>query len=239
MLNNKKVLVNGCSFSRGPNSWPYYLQEMCNFDLVNLAQAGAGNTYIQETTVSELSKRSYDYVIIMWSGLSRIDYKVADIDLFKDNKYTSKYQKTKNDWPSKVIIPINDQDYVEDNWVFGCGMLNKDKFLTNINFFTSIYKYVDYEQFVYHSLQKMISLQSFLKSQNIPYLFTFYQDYQQDLEQYTDLYGLLDQENMYHCENIYRIAKSIKDIDETFHPKSASHQQWAELIKKVIDARTK
>lgn len=239
MLNNKTVLINGCSFSRGPESWPYHLQDLYNFNLVNLAQAGAGNTYIQESTVSELSKRSYDYVIVMWSGLSRIDYKVSSIELFDGSIYTSQYQKSRNDWPDKVIIPVNDQDYVGNNWIFGCGVLNNDKTLTDTKFFADIYKYVAYEQFAYHSLQKMISLQSFLKSQSIPYLFTFYQDYQQDLKQHTDLYKLLDQENMYYKENIYNIARDTKDLDETVHPKSASHKQWAEIIKKVIDAKTK
>ena len=30
MLSNKRVLVNGCSFSRGKIAWPYHLQEKLN-----------------------------------------------------------------------------------------------------------------------------------------------------------------------------------------------------------------
>ena len=78
----KKILVNGCSFSRGENSWPYQLQDLMNFDLVNLAQAACGNTYILESTISELSHRHYDFIIIMWSGVDRVDQRVDDIELF-------------------------------------------------------------------------------------------------------------------------------------------------------------
>ena len=77
MIQQKNLLVNGCSFSRGPNSWPYFLS---NVNLVNLAQAGAGNTYIHETTIAELSQRKYDLVIVMWTGIPRIDFKVNDIN---------------------------------------------------------------------------------------------------------------------------------------------------------------
>lgn len=237
MLNNKNILVNGCSFSRGPDSWPYYLQKMYNFNLVNLAQASAGNTYIQESTVEELSKRKYDFVIIMWSGLSRVDYKVESIDLFNNFKYTSRYQKTRNDWPGKIIIPINDQDYVDDSWVFGGGAKNSDEELIRIGLFTGIYRYVGYSQFVYHSLQKMIALQSFLISLNIPYLFTFYQDYQTDLQKEQELYKLLNQSNMYTDENIWNIAKSLKDLDKTSHPGPTTHNKWANIIKGAIDAK--
>lgn len=237
MLNNKNVLVNGCSFSRGPESWPYHLQNLYNFTLVNLAQAGAGNTYIHESTVSELAKRKYDSVIIMWSGLSRIDLKIENISLFTDSKYTSHYQKTRNDWKGKQIFPINDQDYVEDNWIFGVGEINREKALVERKIFNDLYRYIGINQFIYHSLQKMISLQSFLKLQNIPYLFTFYQDYAHDLQLVPELYNLLDQTNIYNEQNIFDIANKYNDVDETSHPKTLTHSTWARLLKEFIDAK--
>ena len=237
MLNNKNVLVNGCSFSRGPESWPYHLQNLYNFTLVNLAQAGAGNTYIHESTVSELAKRKYDYVVIMWTGLSRIDFKIENTSLFVDSKYTSYYQKTRNDWEGKQIFPINDQDYVDNDWIFGCGVINREKALVDKKIFNELYRYIGVDQFVYHSLQKMISLQSFLKSQNIPYLFTFYQDYAHDLQLVPELYNLLDQKNIYNEQDIFDIANKYNDVDETVHPKTLTHSEWARLLKEFIDAK--
>lgn len=147
-----KILVNGCSFSRGPISWPYYLQELLNCELVNLAQSGAGNSYIHESTVSELVHREYDLVIIMWSGLSRLDFKVEQVAQFSKTPFTSDYQHRQNDWPGKVIIPVNDQDYVEKDWVFGCGILNNEQELVRSNFLNGLYRYIGVEQFTYHFL---------------------------------------------------------------------------------------
>jgi len=236
---SKNVLVNGCSFSRGPNSWPYQLQSMCNFNLVNLAQSGAGNNYIHETTVEELAKRSYDLVIIMWSGLERFDIRVDDSEHFSKSRYTSKYQKTRNDWPEKNIHPVNDQDYVADDWIFGCGYINRDPELIETNLFNGIYKYTGIKQFIYHSLQKIIALQSFLKEKNIPYLFTFFCDYINELKQYPELYQLIDQTCLYTEENINNMAQEFNDIDETFHPQSKTHFEWAKLINNHLNGQFK
>ena len=81
-MQNKNVLVNGCSFSRGPISWPYCLQKKLNFNLVNLALPAAGNKYIHDSTITELNRRPYDRVFIMWTGLQRNDVQVADIKQF-------------------------------------------------------------------------------------------------------------------------------------------------------------
>ena len=49
-----RLLVNGCSFSRGSTAWPNHITKLAAANLINLAQAGAGNTYIAQTTQSEL-----------------------------------------------------------------------------------------------------------------------------------------------------------------------------------------
>lgn len=229
-----KLLVNGCSFSRGDISWPHQLQSLIQCDLVNLAQAGAGNTYIHESTVEELSHRNYDYVIIMWSGLARFDFKVNDIEYFKDSKYTSKYQKTRNDWQGKTIYPINDQDYVEDNWVFGCGVMNREKSLLNTQFLNGIYKYLNHEEFTFHSLQHMIALQSFLKINNIPYYFTFYENYVDILKKST-LFKLLDTDYILTDNTLSDVSIQLNDYDiDGSHPGPNAHKYWANLLKKKL-----
>lgn len=233
MIQQKNLLVNGCSFSRGPNSWPYFLS---NMNLVNLAQAGAGNTYIHETTIAELSQRKYDLVIVMWTGISRIDFKVNDINLFCESTYTSQYQHAKNDWLEKIIYPINDQDYVEKDWVFGCGHINTESEIRKSGLFTNIYKHVDLKQFAYGLLIKMISLQSVLKQMNIPYLFSFYQDYESELKTHVDLYNLLDHKRIYNKQNIYNIAKAENSFDtDQLHPGILAHKCWANLIQQQIE----
>jgi hypothetical protein len=229
----ENLLVNGCSFSRGPGSWPYHLKYK---NIVNLAQAGAGNTYIHETTVAELAQRSYNFVVVMWTAIHRVDYKVSNINEFSKSKYTSLYQFQQNDWPEKIIYPTNDQNYVEKNWVFGCGHVNNELVLKQSKIFDGVYKHVGYPQFVDGLLVKMISLQNTLKQMQIPYLFTFYEDYIHDLKTNINLYSMLDQTRIYSEENINNIAKTNEWFDlDNIHPGPAAHQIWANLIQPKIE----
>jgi hypothetical protein len=226
---NKSMLVNGCSFSRGPGSWPYHL----GYEISNLAQAGAGNTYIHETTVAELARRSYDAVTIMWTAPQRQDMRVSDIDQFSGSKYTSAYQHLQNDWPEKIVWPKNDQDYVEKNWVFGCGYINGEQALKKTRMFESVYRYQATLEFEQGFLIKMISLQNTLKQMNIPYLFTFYHPYFDSLKEH-DLFRLLDLESIYNATNITDIMRDNNWYDtDGSHPGIPAHRAWAEIIKNI------
>lgn len=229
-----KTLINGCSFSRGPNSWPYYLKSVDQTQLVNLAQSGAGNSYIHESTVSELSRRNYNLVLIMWSGISRLDYKVSSSD-FVDSKYTTLYQHTRNDWPEKIVEPIDDQLYVEKDWVFGCGHINSEQAILESNLFTGVYKHLDYENFVYHFLIRIISLQNTLLAMNIPYVFSFYNDYKKDLQMFSNLCKLIQWQNILLEPNIYTITENNSWFDQDgFHPGARAHKLYAEHLDKFI-----
>jgi hypothetical protein len=229
-----RVLVNGCSFSRGPDSWPYLLPYN---DIINLAQAGAGNTYIHESTISELAQRSYNLVLIMWTALERMDYKVFDPGLFEESRYTSIYQRTRNDWASKIVKPINDQDLVETDWIFGCGHINGEPALTKTDLFRGVYRYLDEDEFVYHFLMRMISLQSFLKEKNIPYVFSYYRDYVDRLKQQSTLYYLLDQSNIFTQSILGEIAESNHWLDiDGVHPSPQAHQHWAEDLHNFLNS---
>jgi hypothetical protein len=229
-INN--ILVNGCSFSRGPIAWPYHLKDV---DVVNLACAGAGNDYIFNSTIAELSHRQYDFVAIMWTQPSRLDVKVTDITQFSDSPYTSAFQSACNDWAEKIVEPVNDQDYVEKDWVYGCGFLNKDPALLKTKLFDQVYYYQDDTQFNHLTLVKMIAMQNTLKQMGIPYLFTYFCDYETDLAKIPHLYNMLDKSCIYNNENIYTISKNNNWFDDDgLHPGMLAHQRWAELITPFI-----
>lgn len=237
IFKNKKVLVNGCSFSRGPVAWPYALQKKYEFDLVNLAQAGAGNTYIHNSTISELAERNYDLVLIMWTGLDRTDLLVEDVRLFDQTPYTSNYQRTRNDWAEKIVEPINDQDYVNPNWVFGCGFINGDKNLINSGLFNGYYKYVGHRENISIFLTHLISTQSFLKQLNIPYVFMFYQDYINELI-IDNKYKFIDQSYLLINDNISNIALRCNSYDsDDMHPGLMANEIWASNIESFLNER--
>ena len=233
----KKLLVNGCSFSRGPGSWPYHVAKGLNADICNLAQSGAGNTYIRQSTIVELSQRTYDLVLIMWSGPERVDVQVEEINLF-DTSYTSKYQSLQNDWPEKIIYPINDQDYVEKNWVFGCGYVNADPFLRKNDLFRGLYKYIGHNENVKRSLIDMICLQDILRARNINYAFCFYQNYCiNNLRDQKNLWNLIDHSKII-VGDLGTMSHDLDSFDKDgLHPGIEAHRRWAQHVLHYLDKK--
>jgi len=226
-----KILVNGPSVARGAGSWPYILQEQLEenieCDIINLAQAGAGNEYIYATTIAELAQRKYDLVMVMWCDFRRFDVKVKDITKFNDTTYTSLYQSKQNDWPSKVIWPENDQDYVEKDWVFGCGYINGDgESLKPL--FKEFYDHTDYESHYHRSLTRIIGLQGILKSMNQPYLFCSVRELK-DLRVNSHLYEMIDKRNLV-LQTPHKIAGEIDSWADETHPGPAAHTEFVKYL---------
>jgi hypothetical protein len=230
-----KILVNGSSPARGPASWPYNLGPYLNSEIINLSQAGAGPFFICDATISELSYRQYDFVAIMWSDFRRFDVRVADITKFNDTIYTSRYQKTINDWPEKIIDPINDQDYVDDDWVFGCGYLNtQDKSI--VDFFQSYYQQTDFNTQYFLGYCRILALQGFLKSIKQPYVFLSTRPLV-PLARFKHLYDMIDLDR-YISTSIFDIANNLNSWeDDRIHPGPAAHVAYAEHLLKEIQKR--
>lgn len=223
-----RILVNGCSFSRGPNSWPYYLTGLTDksgHNVVNLACSGSGNTYIHETTTRILEREKFDLVLIMWTGIHRIDKQVEDASLFESHS-TSCYQKTQNDWPEKIIEPINDQDFIEDNWLYGgTAIFNVDEEISSV--FKNDYQLIGEKEFINQFIIKVVSLQNTLKQLGIPYAFSFYQDYVDQIKHS----NMIDWNNCILTDNLYTIAKRLNSYDEDeWHPGLEANKQWAKCV---------
>jgi len=230
------ILVNGSSPSRGPGSWPYLVQQHYNADLVNLSQAGAGNSYIVDATIAELTRRKYDLVMIMIADLRRFDVKVSNVDQFNDTIYTSKFQKTMNDWPEKQVWPVNDQDYVDDNWVFGCGYINtKDPSIVAL--FDSYYRNTNSDTQYFTSYCKILGLQGFLKSINQPYLMCGTRNFTK-LERFSSLYEALDFDHIVNDVSIFEIANNIDSWEsDGIHPGTEAHKIYAQHLIDRLNRR--
>ena len=229
------ILANGCSFTRYKTSWVYQLG-IPQYEIINLAQSGAGNGYICDTTISELSANTYDYVLVMWSGIARYDLQITGESIKAiDTNYSSLAQSKINDWPNKAIEPVNDQDLVQKNWLFGSGQLNNDPNILSSKIFEPIYRNCDLENFTQYSLIKMISLQSYLKARNIPYIFCFYMDYLYDLQQLPNLFQQLDFDHIETKDNIYSIAKRNDWFEsDGLHPNKLANQEWGKIVRERL-----
>lgn len=232
-----KILLNGTCGSRGEGSWPYYLSEFIECDLVNLSISGAGNAFIHDVTIGEISKRNYDMVLVMWAESRHCSLKVNDISKFSDSKNTSLYQSSLNDWPSKVIFPINDQDYVEKDWICNAGYLdgNTDSVA---KFFSEYHKSVSYKQIYESDLIKMISLQNTFKALRQPYVFLYGRPFTK-FKRYEHLYKMIDWNNFYTGDTLVEIAKRTdeKSIDPNGkYPGMTGQRYYASLVANQIKA---
>ena len=91
-----QLVANGCSFTQGTHgeTWAKYLNIP---NVTNLANGGAGNHYICRRTLNYLESHNCDpkktLVIVMWSGVSRIDVSVSD-EWYKHIRTTFNYGYT-------------------------------------------------------------------------------------------------------------------------------------------------
>ena len=108
-----KFLTSGCSFTgtqgpKGDSGWPAWLKMYG--EIRNVAMPGAGNRYIADSIIHQLShNEDYDCVLVMWSGLQRIDFTV---DKFFGEQ----------------ICPLNEIIY------YPCGDIIQNKFVNLIKF---------------------------------------------------------------------------------------------------------
>jgi hypothetical protein len=240
-----KILVSGCSFTKwpeypgGPNTcWPGYIT---NHNITNVGEAAAGNQYICDSVIQETLQNDYDMVLVMWSGVSRLDYltDVSDPDwsaLFDSYGF---YRRLNN---GKL------------GWIFSGGQMGTwYKNPVAHKMFYEQYKVASPLSLAHINLSEMIKLQQYLKSKNIPYRFMSYVNYWNDLENVSPNgdFGIMGFPEIQYMiksidwsqwiftndnrDGIYELAKSENSFtDDGFHPSRLIHQRWAELITSRI-----
>ena len=86
------LIVSGCSFTASVEhlttaaSWPGYVMDRCRFDqCIDYSYAGAGNDYIGDSILYHFKDINNEdsskyFVIIMWSGIDRVEVQVPNSD---------------------------------------------------------------------------------------------------------------------------------------------------------------
>lgn len=221
-----KVLVNGTSVNIGPVSWPSHLQKKLNCEIVNLSRAYAGNTYIHDSTLEEISLRSYDLVIINWTFFGRVDFKTK-FNILPNDEYTLKNPNYES---------------LQKNWLFAKQPIDDPLVADEV---TQLIKHYDSicnnkRLSVPDTLYKIISLQSILKCQNIPYIFSFYFNMNDTFRQrQPSLCQMVDWDNV-HSEYLHDIAKNNgwwDPNDGDGHPTEPAHQYYADLLLEHINTK--
>ena len=245
-----ELLISGCSFTFWPQEpgsienicWPSHLAKLRPQDsITNLAEPGAGNLYISNSIVDEISKhpKRYDMVLIMWSGVSRLDF-LTDLtnpgweDLFVDYNF---YRRVPN--------ATNKLGYIFSGGNMGVWYQNA----TGRRIFNELYKVSGNISLAYSNLIEIVKCQEFLKSRNMPYRFMSYVNYWTTegymspngdfgVLAFPELKALIAQIDFSRWifsddkrNGIYEMAKSAEDYHgDRFHPGAETNRRWAEIV---------
>jgi hypothetical protein len=243
-----KILVSGCSFTQwpeypgGPNiCWPKFLKEINpEYEITSVAEAAAGNQYICDSVIRATAEKSYDQVLVMWSGVSRLDYLTSLSD--------PAWEELFNSYGFFRRIPNAELGYIFSGGQMGTWFKNP----VAHKMFYEMYKVSSPLSLATINLQEIVKLQGHLKSKNIPYRFMSYVNYWThgtDLSPNGD-FGVLDYPELNYLlreidfsqwifgeDNrcIYDIAKDMNNFQaDGFHPGDDAQRRWAELINRVI-----
>jgi hypothetical protein len=240
-----KILISGCSFTKwpefpgGPNTcWPKFITD---HEITNIAEAAAGNQYICDSVIQETIQRDYDMVLVMWSGVSRLDYLTDITDPHWNSLYDSYgfYRRLDN---GKL------------GWIFSGGQMGTwYKNPVAHKMFYEQYKVSSPLSLAHINLSEIIKLQSYLQVKKIPYRFMSYVNYWNGLEDVSPNgdFGIMNFPEISHMINaidwdqwifsnterdgIYELSKELNDfMSDGFHPGQTAHQRWAELIMSRI-----
>lgn len=193
------ILINGASISYEPKNYTDYLRYYLDCNMINLSRKGAGCAYIQESTTEEILQRKYDLAIVSWPAyLQRLDVRIKPEILkekFEGRMYTSAGQIDNNIWSNKLNVS-KENDLAQRDWLFSWGYhAPKLRNATLEEIFNPYYKYTSFQQQLVQSYLRIISLQSVLQDQKIPYLFLFMKPIVGQ-RRYPHLYNSINWENV-------------------------------------------
>jgi hypothetical protein len=244
-----KILISGCSFTQwpeypgGPNiCWPRYLEPlMPDCQITSVGEAAAGNQYICDSVIRETLTNHYDQVMVMWSGVSRLDYLTSLEDPAWERLFDS-YGFFRRLSGGKL------------GWIFSGGQMGTwFKNPVAHKMFYEMYKVSSELSLATINLMEIVKLQNYLQSKGIPYKFMSYINYWRHGKNISPNgdFGVLDFPELRllineidfnqwifaddHRKCIYDVAQELNSFEEDgFHPGPAAHQAWAELIRSRI-----
>ncbi len=163
-----KLLVSGCSFTSDPDGWQSHLESIYS-SITNLAHPAVGNTYIANTLQDKCQAETYDMVLVMWSGYSRID-----IPSQWRNRRHNNYE-----W----FVP-QQHSHSSVDWMLSGGhnagwRASQDHDVREL--FQRLYLEMDFEHLAYLTLKNILNTQYFLKSVDIPYRFMSFINFWDDV----------------------------------------------------------
>ena len=222
----KKLITCGCSFTDSlALAWPKYLSQLNKCKVINKGLGGVGNYYIANAVYDTVVNSDDTSVIVMWSGIDRIDMAV-----------------------SKREFHYFDRTEARNGWLHSGGKMLFDNSKSKDRYWHNYYKTYHTEEDSYiQTLQHMIGVQEFLSNRKIPYMFLTYKDIFTDRwREYKRAKNLENQVNWdkFHFPNgeFGGEYEWVRDNNLTWaedkqHPSSESHRKFAEYLYNLDECR--
>jgi hypothetical protein len=199
------------------------------------ASAGSGNRAIAATVLNHLAQVKPDAIVILWSGINRID---VPMPANWHNAYGAK--------PSEASFRKIQDQYWYHSGGFGCGGLYPPTPKILIDYFKSQHLGETPEYFTDLSLLDIIGTLATLKIQNIPYYSNFIYDVHADYSNYADImfnsplehtlgkispksqyYNLMPWDHLDMQNTPFEWAKNQNLLDtDQFHPTPDAMHAW-------------
>jgi hypothetical protein len=245
------VLISGCSFTQwpefpgGPNiCWPKFLADLRpDLTIQNVAEPAAGNQYIADSVIRSVLQQRPDHVMVMWSGVSRLDYLTSLEDSAWERLFDSYgfYRRIDN-CPSKL------------GWIFSGGQMGTwYKNDVAHKMFYEMYKVSSPLSLASINLMEIVKLQNFLRSKQIPYNFMSYINYWNTdatigpngdfgvlaYPELQDIVAEIEFESWIFTDaqrnGIYELARLKQDFQpDGFHPGIEVYRSWAEIVNACL-----
>jgi hypothetical protein len=214
------ILVNGSCFCRGgffgeEIGWVDIIQERLKCNIDNFSLRGAGYNYVSETTVNILKKQKYDAVVILWPQLYRVSVKTSNLETFPKKEKTSYSVINQTERATKIAnvhsksVNIIDPKMFEEDWVFNNYPTLKPKWLVSDEPWFDFLKYTDYKTVATSNLLQAYTLQQYLKSLDMPFLFYFGKRSRFALE-YQREHQIFDESAVDLTNNFVNTSRSVK-----------------------------
>jgi hypothetical protein len=241
------MLISGCSFTQwpeypgGPNiCWPKFLKDLNpDWNIENIAEPAAGNQYIADSVIRSVLDHQPDHVMVMWSGVSRLDYLTSLEDPAWERLYDSYgFYRRVDHCPGQL-------GYIFSGGQMGTWYKND----VAHKMFYEMYKVSSPMSLAAINLMEMVKLQNFLQNKKINYHFMSYVNYwttQFNLSpngdfgvlafpELNDLVQEIDFDHWIFTDSsrngIYELAKQTQDFQpDGFHPGIEVYKQWAGIV---------
>jgi hypothetical protein len=240
----KNLITFGCSFTdiddeylisvkgktpikyREPHkTWSVELARLTDSNPICKGKGAVGNSFITNRIYQTVDDSDNSVVIVMWSGIDRVDRAV-----------------------SKKEFYYFDKQNIKDNWLHSGGKMLFDNSKTKDRYWLNYYKTYHTEEDSYiQTLQHMIGVQEFLSNRKIPYLFLTYKDIFTDrfrnYKRAKNLENLINWDKFHFPNGEFGGEfEWVKDNNLTWeedkqHPSSESHRKFAEYLHNLEESR--